>query len=72
MACESEDIQTEMETEDDIFSELQEKEREIEEKEKTIEKQKKTIEEKDKIIEGKDKIIEELKKQLLSTTVPKK
>lgn len=78
MACESEDIQTEMEMEDDILKELQDKERfiaqqrkDIEEKDKTIEEQGKAIEEqgkaieeKDKTIEEKDKAIEELKKQL--------
>jgi hypothetical protein len=69
MACESEDIQIEMEMEDDIFSELQEKERFIEEQGKTIEEQKKNIEKKDKTIEEKDKIIEELKKQLLRESI---
>ena len=57
MACESEDIQIEMEMEDDILKELQDKER-------FIAQQRKDIEEKDKTIEEKDKIIEELKKQL--------
>jgi hypothetical protein len=50
MACESEDVQLEMEMEDDILKELQDKER--------------VIEEKDKALEERDKTIEELKRQL--------
>jgi hypothetical protein len=71
MACESEDIQIEMEIEDDVLKELQDKERVIAQQGKTIEEQGKAIEEKDKTIEKKDKTIEEkdraieeLKKQL--------
>ena len=64
MACESEDIQIEMEMEDDILKELQDKERFIAQQRKDIEEKDKTIEEKDKTIEEKDKAIEELKKQL--------
>jgi hypothetical protein len=78
MAAESEDIQIEMEMEDDILKELQDKERFIaqqgkvlEEKSKALEKQgkileeqNKALEEKDKALEEKDKAIEELKKQL--------
>jgi hypothetical protein len=77
-ACESEDIQIEMEMEDDIFQELQDKERyialqekaleekvkTIEEKDKTIEEKVKTIEEKDKTIEDKVKTIEEKEKTI--------
>jgi hypothetical protein len=58
MACESEDIQIEMEMEDDYFLEIQENER--------------LIEEKNKALKEKDKIIEELKKQLLTANSSKK
>jgi hypothetical protein len=78
MACESEDIQIEMEMEDDILAELQEnerllgeKDRALEEKDKTIEEKVKALEEKDrtieekvKAIEEKDKALEALRKQL--------
>jgi hypothetical protein len=71
MACESEDIQIEMEMEDDYLKELQDKERHIAQQEKTIEEQGKTIEEqgkaleeKNKALEEKNKMIEELKKRL--------
>jgi hypothetical protein len=78
MAYESEEIQIEMEMEDDILKELQDKERFIaqqrkmlEEKNKTIKEQKKALkeknkvlEEKDKALEGQEKIIEALKEQL--------
>ncbi|MDR2621832.1 MAG: hypothetical protein LBC48_04530, partial [Dysgonamonadaceae bacterium] len=71
MACENEDIQIEMEIEDDIFKELQDKERFIDQQREAIEEKDKAIEEKDKAIEEKDKTIEEqgkalaeLKKQL--------
>jgi hypothetical protein len=78
MSSESEDIQIEMEMEDDILKELQDKERFIaqqrktieeqgkalEEKDKTLEKQDKTLEEQGKALEEKDKTIEALKEQL--------
>jgi hypothetical protein len=71
MAGESEDIQIEMEMEDDILAELQDKERIIdqqgkalEERDRTIEEQEKTLEEQGKALEEKDKAIEALKKQL--------
>jgi hypothetical protein len=51
MACESEDIQKEMEMEDDYFLELQDKERENEELKKDIEELKKDNEELKKAIE---------------------
>jgi hypothetical protein len=64
MASESEDIQREMELEDDLMKELQEKERLIAHKDKIIEEDKKIIEEDRKIIEEKNKIIEEKDKAL--------
>ncbi|MDR0612706.1 MAG: hypothetical protein LBG45_04385, partial [Dysgonamonadaceae bacterium] len=56
MACESEDIQIEMEMEDDILKELQDKER-------FIAQQRKDIEEKDKTIEELKKQLTEIQKQ---------
>ena len=78
MACESEDIQVEMEMEDDYMKELQDKERYIaqqekrieakdkalEEQGKALEEQGKALEEQKKALEAKDKLIEELKRQL--------
>ncbi|MDR1583412.1 MAG: hypothetical protein LBS55_09180 [Prevotellaceae bacterium] len=81
MACESEDIQMDMEMEDDYIKDMQSKERLLakerkineeqrkinEEQQKINEKQRKIIEEKDKTIEEKDKAIEELRRQLAET-----
>jgi hypothetical protein len=64
MACESEDIQIEMEMEDDYLKELQNKERLIEEQGKALEEEKKANKEKDKTIEEKDKTIEEKDKTI--------
>jgi hypothetical protein len=64
MACESEDIQIEMEMEDDYLKELQDKERLIEEKDKALEEQGKALEEKDKALEEQGKALEEKEKAL--------
>ncbi|MDR0733170.1 MAG: hypothetical protein LBF08_03795 [Dysgonamonadaceae bacterium] len=72
MACESEDIQIEMEMEDDYLSELQEKERLIEEHREELKEHKKEIKEHRKTLKEKDKIIKELKKQLLTANSSKK
>jgi predicted RNase H-like nuclease (RuvC/YqgF family) len=77
MAAESEQVQGEMELEDDIIKELQEKDRRVaeqakeneklkislEEKEKTIEEKEKTIEEKERAIEKNKEVIEEKEKE---------
>jgi hypothetical protein len=78
MAAESEQVQGEMELEDDIIKELQDKDRlvaereeeneklkiSLEEKEKALEKNKEVIEEKDKTLEEKEKTIEEKEKTI--------
>jgi predicted ribosome quality control (RQC) complex YloA/Tae2 family protein len=71
MAFESEDMQIEMEMEDDILSEIKDKERQVAEmhkelkaKDKVIEESKKALEEKDKALEEKEQLIETLKAQL--------
>ena len=61
MACESEDIQVEMEMEDDYLAELQDKERDIARQGKEIKEQKKEIKEQKKAIEEQKKAIEEQK-----------
>jgi hypothetical protein len=71
MASESEDIQIEMEMEDDILKELQDKERfiaqqrkAIEEKDKALVEQGKTLIEQGKTLKEQEKTIEALKEQL--------
>jgi hypothetical protein len=54
----------EMELEDDIIRELQDKERLIEEKDKALEEKNKTLEEKNKALDEKDKTIAELEKEI--------
>jgi hypothetical protein len=64
MACESEDIQIEMEMEDDYLKELQDKERFINQQTKLFEEQKEALEEKDRALEENKKAQEEQKKAL--------
>jgi hypothetical protein len=64
MAYESEEIQREMELEDDIMEELQDKERLIAHKDKIIEENRKALNEKDKIIEEKEKALNKNRKAL--------
>jgi hypothetical protein len=64
MASESEEIQREMELEDDLMKELQDKERLIAHKDKIIEEKDKALGEKDKIIEEKNKALDEKDKAL--------
>ena len=55
----------EMELEDDVIKELQDKERQIEAKDKALEAKDKALEEKDKALEEKDQIIAELEKKIV-------
>ena len=62
----------EMELEDDIIKELQDKERQIEEKDKTIVDMGKTIADNAKTIANKDQAIAELKKELIELKIKNK
>jgi hypothetical protein len=64
MACESEEIQIEMEMEDDYMQELMDKERLIAQKDEENKTQKEKIKEKNKALKEQNKIIEEKNKAL--------